>query len=107
MKPFNHYLAFCELGIKFPQGEDGKIGKWHSVRMNRVDSRCAQLKEETKDMSETDANFHFCTMSEAGKALFREENLYISHTGLRPPIPGFKGDSGNHGHMCKTWLHYK
>lgn len=104
MKPFNHYLAFCELGIKFPQAEDGKMGEWHSARMNRVDSRCAKLKEETKYMDEVQANFHFCSVSETSKALFKEENRFMFHASLQPPIPGFKG---NHWHMCRKWLDYK
>jgi hypothetical protein len=104
MKPFNHYLAFCELGIKFPQTDDGMMGILHSASMNRVDSRCAKLKEETKHMSEVDANFHFCSVSQTAKALFKEEKHFMSYAGLGPPVPDFKG---NHWHMCRKWLHYK
>ena len=80
----------------------------HHIRHSMIDSHCWKLKKETEGMSEEEANFHFCTMSEAAKEVFRSELSHVSGAGFLWPgaasmqIPG----GGNHRHMCKQYLHY-
>jgi hypothetical protein len=113
LKPFNHFLALCELGVKWPHKGDMKSSKItqshkHHVHMNMVDSRCSNLRKETEGMTEDEANFHFCVVSETAKEVFDDELGHISGAGL--PLPGLTAlqvsDGGNHWHMCKKWLHY-
>lgn len=114
LKPLNHFLAYCELGIKWPHHDDVKfsngkvpLGERHRTHMHMIDPRCSIIKDETAGMSEDEANLHFCTMSPAGELVFADELSHIDGIGLPLPGWGLKGpDSGNHHHMCKRWLHY-
>ena len=121
LKPFNHFLALCELGIKWPHRGDRKkshgsipLLEAHHAQINQVDSRCSRLRQETEGMDEDAANFHFCTMSDTAKEVFEDEHYHISGAGLLHPGTKFHSglrnqwaDSGNHRHMCKHWIRYR
>jgi hypothetical protein len=115
LKPFNHFLALCELGVRWPHHKDMKnahgaikLPERHRMRHNMIDPRCQQLKKETEGMSEDEANFHFCTMSKTAKEVFDSELSHVSGAGLlRPGAATLQiVDGGNHRHMCKQYLHY-
>lgn len=76
---------------------------------NMIDPRCAKLKKETAHMTETQANVHFCTMSETAKEVFKDELRFVRGTDLKNADLYFhlpKKDSGNHWHMCKRFHRY-
>jgi hypothetical protein len=80
----------------------------HHLRHDMIDSRCRKIKKEIEGMKEEEANFHFCTMSEAGQEVFASELSHVSGAGLSLPGPApFQiPDGGNHWHTCKQYLHY-
>lgn len=103
--PFTHYLAMCELGVKWP-GKHDHLKHKHHAHYNMIDPRCAKLKKELAHLTEEEANFRFCVTSETAKEVFEDERFYIEGTGLvHPMFSAFaSADGGNHHHMCKRWL---
>lgn len=74
----------------------------HRVRLNMIDQRCAKIKDETAGMEESEANIHFCVMSETAKQVFAEE---VSHIDLgKRDKSDRKLRAKNHEWMCNRFL---
>jgi hypothetical protein len=68
--PFDHFLAFCEVGMRWP-------------RFSHLEVKfCPMLKEETKDMDQVAANVYFC-VRDNGPLLYEKPYLDTGH-GLLP-----------------------
>lgn len=73
-------MAFCEVGIQFPNIRSGTLkepeGIWEMHRFNlsrRKSQYCDTIKNEMLGMTARDAARFFCTDSETGKEVFKEE----------------------------------
>lgn len=115
LKPFNRFLALCELGVRWPHHNDRKDShgaikrpERHRVHHNMIDSHCRKLKKETEGMTEEEANFHFCIMSKTAQEVFDSELSHVSGGGLLRPVVASMliPDGGDHRHLCKQYLHY-
>jgi hypothetical protein len=90
--PLDHYLALCGLSVRWPN-------KWESRSIKAgADFSCKRIRKEVNDMlaegkSWTAANRWFCTESEDGVTMRREERRWIS-------VPRIYG----HDDKCKRFL---
>jgi hypothetical protein len=87
LPPLNHYLAYCALGMRWPQQGD------HKLRPHLgTDSRCSLIQAETDRLisagkTEMEANVYFCEQSGFASDVFRDEKRWIDTTGF-PINPG-------------------
>jgi hypothetical protein len=89
LPPANHFLAFCELGIRFPHpGEPAK------VRMQKY-RLCDVVKDRTASMTEEEGNSYFCNQMPERKQIFNHELAWVD---AYPPLP-------NHKIMCHRFNH--
>lgn len=94
--PLDSFLAFCALGIQYPQ-EDTQFVRIGQLRIRREESRlCEPVIEETQGMSWYIANLYFCEKSEAAKELFRIQGVSGKIIGL--------STVKNHLELCRRWV---
>ncbi|KAE8445361.1 hypothetical protein EG329_013483 [Mollisiaceae sp. DMI_Dod_QoI] len=95
--PYERYMAFCGMGIQFPNIRSG-TGKelpflMHRFKMGRAKSQyCDAIKTETQGMTPREANRMFCTNSRIAKNVFKEERDWADN----PPMI-------SHARLCKAW----
>lgn len=96
LPPYDHYMALCKLGIKYPQHHDGaKPLDRNQMRLGK-DRDCDMVTELTQYMPRDVANDWFCRGPE-GAAIVERERPYLYMPSLNPQF------YGNHGDMCKRW----
>jgi hypothetical protein len=87
LPPLSHYLAYCALGMRWPQHGD------HKLRPHLgTDSRCSLIQAETDRLisagkTEMESNVYFCEQSGFASDVFRDEKRWIDTTGF-PISPG-------------------
>jgi hypothetical protein len=95
--PLDSFLAFCALGIAYPQ-DAPHAAAITPFRFQREHSRfCEPIIAETQGMEWYVANMHFCEHSEAAQELFKaQRSTPAKH------VSGM-GVVANHKELCARW----
>lgn len=75
IRPYTHWNALCELGIRYApkdkKYEDKDGNELHVIP--ETDHACSTLAEETRNMTEDEANIHFCTDQGVARTVLNSE----------------------------------
>jgi hypothetical protein len=95
--PLDSFLAFCALGIAYPQ--DNHAAAVTPFRFQREHSRfCKPIIAETEGMDWYVANMHFCERSEAAQKLFKAQRPTPTRI-----VAGMAKVVG-HKELCSKWV---
>jgi hypothetical protein len=95
--PLDSFLAFCALGIAYPQ--DNPAAAVTPFRFKREHSRfCEPIIAETQGMDWYVANLHFCEHSDVAQELFKAQRPTPTKI-----IAGM-GRVVGHKELCSKWV---
>lgn len=93
--PLDNFLAMCNIGIQYPQGDTQDVWNGEMDIRREPSQFCVPVEEETRGMSQLEANLYFCAKSKHARELFK-------HQGPNERILGLRRVK-NHMMLCEEW----